>query len=95
MKIATLKPNIEKIQLGIGSQVNTERIRGWQLTKIRERILLRDEYTCQVCGLVSVNLIVDHIQPLHRGGAESDANRQSLCTRCHDKKSELEESERR
>jgi len=95
LKITTLQPNIKKIQLGIGSAINTERIRGWQLTKIRERILLRDEYTCQVCGHVSVNLIVDHIVPLHRGGAESDANRQSLCVRCHDKKSELEEQDRR
>lgn len=94
-KITTLKPKIEKIQLGVGSPMNTERIRGWQLTKIRERILLRDEYTCRVCGLVSLELIVDHITPLFMGGSESDANRQSLCVRCHDLKNEKEEKERR
>jgi 5-methylcytosine-specific restriction enzyme A len=95
-KIITLQPNIKKIQLGIGSSVNTERIRGWQLTKIRERILLRDEYTCQVCGRVSVNLIVDHKIPLANGGHESDENRQSLCAEpCHRLKSEKEEKERR
>ena len=90
-KLSTLKPRIDKIDTSQGSSAIVPRIRGWQLNKIRERILLRDEYTCQHCGLVSWNLEVDHIVPLHLGGAESDENRMSLCSGCHKIKSEGEE----
>jgi 5-methylcytosine-specific restriction protein A len=94
-KITTLKPRIETLDFKIGSPVATERIRGWKLQKIRERILLRDSYTCRVCGRVSVDLEVDHVVPLHLGGAESDENRQSLCHECHELKSAEEEKGRR
>jgi 5-methylcytosine-specific restriction enzyme A len=94
-KITTLKPRIATIDMRQGSSVAVERIRGYELTKIRERILLRDGYACQRCGRVSVDLIVDHIVPLHLGGQEADSNRQALCVRCHDLKSEQEEEKRR
>ena len=71
--------------------VAAKRITGTKLQKIRRRILLRDGYACQVCGRVSVDLEVDHIVPLCCGGAESDANRQSLCCECHRVKSAEEE----
>jgi 5-methylcytosine-specific restriction enzyme A len=93
-KITTLKPRIATIDMRQGSSVAVERIRGYELTKIRERILLRDGYACQRCGRVSVDLIVDHIVPLHLGGQEVDANRQLLCPPCHLKKSQAEEKER-
>ena len=70
------------------------RIVGRKLQRIRERILLRDEYTCRKCGRVTVDLEVDHIVPLGDGGAESDNNRQCLCTTCHDIKSAAEGKER-
>jgi 5-methylcytosine-specific restriction endonuclease McrA len=78
MTLAKIKHKIQQLKIGIGSPVATDRIRGWELTKIRKRILLRDLYTCQVCGFISTNLEVDHIIPLHLGGPESDYNRQSL-----------------
>ena len=70
------------------------RIVGRKLQRIRERILLRDEYTCQKCGRVTVDLEMDHIVPLHLGGRESDENRACLCHKCHDLKSEGEGKER-
>jgi 5-methylcytosine-specific restriction protein A len=93
-KITTLKRNITTLDTRVGSSVATERIRGWKLIKIRDRILLRDEYTCQVCGRVGRDLVVDHIVPLFSGGNNSDHNLQSLCKACHKIKSDKEEGER-
>jgi 5-methylcytosine-specific restriction protein A len=93
-KLTSLKPKVATIDTHRGSSAAVQRIRGWRLHKIRERILLRDGYTCQICGRVSVDLDVDHIVPLHLGGAESDENRQALCHDCHKKKSEQEERQR-
>ena len=95
MTISTLKPRIATIDTRVGSPAAVERIRGWKLTKIRDRVLLRDEYACRGCGRVSATeLVVDHVQPLHLGGVESDSNRQSLCHECHEKKTAHEEKER-
>jgi len=94
MTIASLKPRINTIDTRVGSSVAVERIRGGKLMKIRDRVLLRDEYTCRGCGSVSVNLEVDHIVPLHLGGAESDENRGSLCHECHEIKTAQEEKDR-
>lgn len=54
-------------------------------TRIREQILLRDRWTCQKCGLTSMDgMEVDHIIPLSKGGSEEDLeNLQVLCTECH------------
>jgi 5-methylcytosine-specific restriction endonuclease McrA len=93
-KLSMLRSKIMTIDTRQGSGAVIERIRGWKLHKIRERILLRDCYTCRRCGRVSIDLEVDHIVPLHLGGPESDENRQSLCRECHDTKSEQEEKAR-
>jgi len=94
MSLTTLKPKIATIDTRRGAPVAVERIRGYELTKIRERIGLRDEYTCADCGRVTVDGEVDHEMPLHLGGQESDANRKWRCKECHTKKSEREEKER-
>ena len=96
MTLAKLERKTKTLDISVGSQVGTERIRGSQLYKIRERIALRDIYACQVCGRV-IGLQegqVDHKIPLHLGGAESDDNRQWLCPECHAKKSDQEEKGR-
>jgi len=94
-KLSTIKPRIATIDTRRGAPVAVQRIRGGRLDKIRQRIMLRDGYTCQVCGRVSVDLIVDHIQPLHLGGQETDTNRQAICPEpCHRLKNEQEEKER-
>lgn len=87
-RIKTITNRIETADLSRGARIQTERIRGHKLTVIRQRILLRDEYTCQICGRVSAQLEVDHIVPLSMGGNNSISNLQSLCKTCHKLKSD-------
>jgi len=66
---------------------------GYQWTKIRERILERDEYLCQQClseGISVTANTVDHIKAKTHGGDDSDSNLQSLCRPCHGKKTARE-----
>lgn len=95
MALSTLKPKISTIDTRRGAPVAVERIRGGRLKVIRERIGLRDEYTCRMCGRVTVDGEVDHIVPLALGGSNSDFNLQWLCKEpCHREKSDREERER-
>ena len=56
----------------------------WELA--RRRVLIRDGYRCQSCGLPG-RLEVDHVQPLKRGGSMySLDNLQALCRACHIRK---------
>jgi len=93
-KLKSIERKVNSANLCVGSPIAVERIRGGRLTKIRERIAIRDEYTCQMCGRVTVNGEVDHKVPLHLGGQETDANRWWLCPGCHAAKSEREEGRR-
>ncbi|OPY88823.1 MAG: HNH endonuclease [Smithella sp. PtaU1.Bin162] len=90
----TLKPKLKTLDTRKGGKIATDRIRGYELQKIRERILLRDDYTCKHCGRVSVDLEIDHIIPLYLGGKEDDNNRQALCNECHAIKSAGGKTER-
>lgn len=65
--------------------------RPWR--RIVERIKLRDQYTCQLCGRVTDEGEVDHKIPLHPMrpgdpvGTDDDANLQWLCREpCHAEK---------
>ena len=52
--------------------------------KIRARILQRDGYTCQACGMDGNH--VDHIVPRNlfgEGNADHDDNLQTLCKSCN------------
>lgn len=51
----------------------------------RERILERDNYSCQHCGAKS-HLSIDHILPVSRGGTSEDENLQVLCMSCNTSK---------
>ena len=69
--------------------------------KTREAVLLRDDYTCQICGISRgymdelcpglgdyLLLEVDHITSVSNGGTGKDSkNLQTLCWRCNRKKS--------
>jgi len=55
---------------------------------VRNKVLKRDNYTCQVCGfkgdIWGSNLEVHHIVPVHRGGKCLDPeNLITLCRECH------------
>lgn len=61
--------------------------------KERNEFLQRNP-ECRIClaegrGMVRADE-VDHIKPLHQGGADTDSNRQSLCSECHKRKSVTE-----
>lgn len=90
-RLASIGHRVATLDTRRGSSPATERIRGDALRKIRERIALRDECRCRICGRVTADGQVDHIVPLYQGGQESDENRQWLCEDCHRAKSEHEE----
>lgn len=79
---------------------DTPRIRGNAWQAIRRRILLRDAYTCQGCGLVRSDHEIDHRVPLHMGGKNDDENLQVLCRSvgehegCHARKTRTEAGNR-
>lgn len=59
--------------------------------ELRERILKRDHYTCQKCGLSlkkepHLLLEVDHIVPISKGGKTVEDNLQTLCWSCNRQK---------
>jgi len=59
----------------------------------RQRILIRDSYTCAVCRRViwGPNAHVDHIIPLAEGGSDDESNLQVLCQSDHSKKTMQEQ----
>jgi 5-methylcytosine-specific restriction protein A len=52
--------------------------------KIRQRILERDQMTCQACGMEGNT--VDHIVPRSLGGGDDEFNLQCLCYKCNSAK---------
>jgi 5-methylcytosine-specific restriction protein A len=64
----------------------------------RQRILLRDAYTCRASGCSAVvsgkAAHVDHVVPLEDGGTDDDANLQTLCAACHGAKTRGEQRRR-
>jgi 5-methylcytosine-specific restriction protein A len=69
-----------------------ERLRGHANIKRRERIALRDGYTCQACKRITDlrDGEADHVVPLCRAGKDEDLNLQWLCKPCHEIKSAME-----
>lgn len=60
------------------------------LTKeLKEKIKIRDNYTCQLCGKYmpdEVGLHIDHIIPIVKGGKSIPSNLRVLCSKCNGKK---------
>lgn len=54
---------------------------GW--AKTRERIAVRDMYTCQRCGLIAGKGHCSHIVPQAQGGSDEDSNLRWLCEGCN------------
>lgn len=62
--------------------------RALMTSALREKIKVRDNFTCQICYLSTskeANLLleIDHIVPLSKGGITSEKNLQTLCWRCN------------
>lgn len=62
--------------------------RGKVSNKMRFYILERDHYRCKCCGRTKyeVDLEIDHIVPIAKGGKSTSDNLQTLCTECNKRK---------
>lgn len=93
-KLNTLKSQAKMLETAPVQQVQQTQWgsgrggRPWR--RIRERILLRDQYTCRCCGVVTQEIEVDHIINVAEGGSDDDSNLQSLCVPCHQAKTAAE-----
>jgi 5-methylcytosine-specific restriction endonuclease McrA len=52
----------------------------------RREIFLRDNFTCQYCGVRGKDLTLDHVIPRHRGGKHTWDNLVSACRTCNHRK---------
>lgn len=63
--------------------------RGLLTNDLRQKIKIRDNYTCQICGKYmpdEVGLQIDHIVPVSKGGKTVESNLQVLCSKCNARK---------
>lgn len=59
----------------------------------REAVMKRDHYLCQPCkrqGRVKEGTEVDHIVNVAEGGTDDDVNLQTICSDCHQVKTQAE-----
>lgn len=109
-RIRTIAPRLATIRPLVSSPTNNERERSryrdatqpwraWYKTarwqRLRMSILVRDAYTCQMCGSTWTDtsfLVCDHVEP-HRGDEDKfwAGPFQTLCKACHDKDKQREE----
>ena len=97
-RLTTLTPRVKPAEgRKLAPLTEGEPQRGWgsgrggrPWRRKREAILVRDQYTCRCCGLVTTELEIDHIVNLARGGTDTDDNLQALCGPCHKEKTAKE-----
>jgi 5-methylcytosine-specific restriction protein A len=94
----TLKPQIKTINTSlVRAGGKTERIRGNSLYAIMRKFERDNPRLCATCtraGLVGYGDELEHIVPLWQGGAESDSNREWICTSHHQIKTAAEAKQR-
>ena len=49
----------------------------------KKEIFLRDQYTCQYCGIKSAELTLDHVIPRRQKGAHTWENVVAACSKCN------------
>lgn len=72
------------------SKYNMKNQRKLLTKELREKIKVRDNYTCQHCGKYmpdGVGLHIDHIIPVSKNGKSVESNLQVLCSICNGRKS--------
>ncbi len=97
-RLCTIKPRMQAApQREMAKPVAAEGADGWgsgrggrPWRRIRNVILERDQYTCCHCGLVTLDLEVDHIINVAAGGTDDESNLQALCVPCHKTKTAIE-----
>ena len=76
---------LEKNKLSQKPKSNKRLISG----RVRQNVLMRDNYTCQICGATvkdGAKLEIDHIIPYSKGGTNKESNLQVLCQQCNREK---------
>lgn len=71
------------------SRYSQQNQRKMMTKELRQKIMLRDNYTCQKCGKHMpdrVGLHIDHIVPISKGGRSVEDNLQVLCDKCNYRK---------
>lgn len=69
---------------------NSKNQRKLMTKELRQQIIDRDKYTCQLCGKYmpdEVGLHIDHIVSISKGGKTVPSNLQVLCSKCNGSKS--------
>jgi 5-methylcytosine-specific restriction protein A len=102
-KLKTLRPSLGTLAPRVGTMETIQRDerQGWRKwygtvrwARLRAFILLRDIYTCRMCGRIATRPTVDHVEP-HRGDPRlfwDPENLQTLCkSPCHDKHKQAQE----
>jgi 5-methylcytosine-specific restriction endonuclease McrA len=67
----------------IGPKTERLRLAPVAYDQLRQQILRRDGWRCQLCGTMS-NLEVHHKEFRSHSGADSEENLITLCSTCHD-----------
>lgn len=94
MKLAKIHPKVATIdlrqikQVEQGSWGKGRGGRTW--ARIAKKIRIRDDYTCQACGITTEDGECDHIVPMCEGGTDDESNLQYLCIECHRAKTQEE-----
>ena len=73
-------------------KAHIERERALVTDRLRYQVMQRDKFRCQICGASQadgVQLHVDHIKPVSKGGKTEMKNLRTLCDRCNRGKGNL------
>jgi 5-methylcytosine-specific restriction endonuclease McrA len=68
---------------GIHKEKPPERLDSESYAMLREKVLRRDGWKCQCCGVMS-NLEIHHQQFRSQSGEDREENLITLCAPCHD-----------
>lgn len=81
---------IEDVAIDIRRLTDNKKLYKWQYQKsnkldenLRKATILRDNNTCQMCGIKNSKIEVHHITPKRLNGTDSLKNLISLCPACH------------
>jgi len=84
--------NLEKLLSYLMGLINFRKSidgqRALMTSALRQKIKIRDNFTCKKCGISANNernllLEIDHIIPLAKGGITTETNLQTLCWKCN------------
>jgi hypothetical protein len=67
----------------ITEEPKTARPRSGISPRTRFIVFKRDLYTCRICRRAGVELVLDHLIPVSRGGSDDIDNLQALCVICN------------